>query len=403
MAFLNLLRKIKFVVWVYHFGWALLGAVIYRFPSRGVFVIGVTGTKGKTTMLEVLSNILTANGERVAVLSSLYFRVGDNQEKNLTNNTMPGRIFVQKFLRRAVEAKCRYVLVEVTSEGVVLSRHRFVNWRMAVLTNLTPEHIESHGSFEKYREAKLIFLKYAFNKGAQIFLNRDDAIVDFFEKQFKDGEGSVKFFSKKDLIKLFSSIDKNLYLFSSDFNQENLAAAAIVAKNLDVSGKTICDVGVNFSGVPGRMEFIQKNPFHVVVDYAHTPASLEKIYENLKNLTKGKLICVLGSAGGGRDKWKRVEMGILAQKFCSDIILTNEDPYDEDPGKILSDVKSGIDGGKISEILDRGEAIRKAVKLAKAGDVVVITGKGSEPFIHTARGGRVAWSDSETAKKALKN
>jgi len=403
MAFLNFFRRIKFIVRIYHFCLATLGAWIYRFPSRGVFVIGVTGTKGKTTMLEILNNILTASGERVAVLSSLYFGVGDSQEKNLTNNTMPGRMFIQKFLRRAVQAKCRYALVEVTSEGVVLSRHKFVNWRMAVLTNLAPEHIESHGSFEKYREAKLSFLRYAFNKGAKIFLNRDDASADFFESQFKDGGGRVKFFSKRDLGELFSSIDSNHYLFSSDFNQENLAAAASVAKNLNVADEVIRNTGMNFSGVPGRMEFIQKDPFGVVVDYAHTPASLEKVYENLKNLTKGKLICVLGSAGGGRDKWKREKMGAIAQKFCSNVILTNEDPYDEDPLKILADVKSGIDKEKVSEILDRGEAIQKAVRSAKAGDVVAITGKGSEPFIHITRGERVAWSDGETARHALKN
>ena len=403
MAFLNFLRKIKFIVRGYHFGLALLGVLIYLFPSRKIFVIGVTGTKGKTTMLEVLNNILTANGERVAVLSSLYFRVGDSQEKNLTNNTMPGRMFVQKFLRRAVKARCRYALVEVTSEGVVFSRHRFVNWRMAVLTNLASEHIESHGSFEKYREAKLSFLKYAFSQKAQLFFNRDDVSADFFENQFKNEGERVKFYSKSDLRKIFPSVDNIHYLFSSDFNKENLAAAVAVAESLRVSNEVIRDAGLKFSGVPGRMEFVQRDPFSVVVDYAHTPASLEKVYVNLKNLAKGKLICVLGSAGGGRDKWKRAEMGALAQKFCSEIILTNEDPYDEDPRKILLDVKSGIDDGKVSETLDRGEAIKKAINLAKEGDVVVITGKGSEPFIHMAGGERVVWSDGETARSALQN
>src|ERR1700691_5407142 len=142
---------------VYHFLWAWVGAQKYSHPSRGVYVIGITGTKGETTTLELLNAILEAAGKRTAILSSLRMKIGDESEKNPTGNSMPGRGAIQKFLRRARRARCGYALIEVTSQGVVQHRHRFINWNIGVITNLHPEHIESHGSFEKYRAAKLDF------------------------------------------------------------------------------------------------------------------------------------------------------------------------------------------------------------------------------------------------------
>ena len=157
-----------------------------------------------------------------------------------------------------------------------------------------------------------------------------------------------------------------------------------------------------FSGVAGRMEKIELSPdnpdFTVIVDYAHTPDSLEKVYETFQTSRK---ICVLGSAGGGRDKWKREEMGKIAGKHCDKIILTNEDPYDEDPEEIIKDVAKGIT--KDYEIvLDRKEAINKAVASAKTGDAVIITGKGSEPWMMLAKGQKIPWDDREIAREALR-
>lgn len=406
------LYNLKFLLWSYHFLWALFSAAVYFFPSRKIKVIGITGTKGKTTVLEILNAILEASGKRTALLSSLYFKFNREVEKNLTDNTMPGRFFIQNFLRRAVAAECEYALIEVTSEGVRYSRHRFINWFIGGITNLAPEHIESHGSFEKYRAAKLSFLKYAAEKEAKIFLNEDDTSAEFFSQNLPDAQ--KVFYSKGDLVLAqlknhkktpSGEIDKKGEMLFREFNEENIALAVAIARELGVDDVVALAALKEFKGVPGRMDVIQEEPFRVVVDYAHTPESLKKLYETLSEKNK-KLICVLGSAGGGRDRWKRSEMGKIAGEFCSEIVLTNEDPYDEDPAQILLDIKSGIFKtqfpiSKLKEVFDRKEAMRTAIGLAEKGATVVVSGKGSEPYIHVKNGGRIVWSDRETMRGLL--
>jgi len=399
----RLIYKFPGIVGLYHFSLALISSIVFGFPSRKLFVIGVTGTKGKTTVLEILNDILTKSGEKTALLSSLYIKIGDQVEKNLTDNTMPGRFYIQKFLKRAERAGCKFVLVEVTSQGVVLSRHKFINWRVAAILNLSPEHIEAHGSFDKYREAKLNFLEYAGKKGATIFVNEDNQSADYFLEKLS-GLKVILFSGGERSLSISNNIDKSVYLLSSVFNRENLSLAISIARSLGIKENFIIETVKTFSGVPGRMEFVQRSPFSVVVDYAHTPDSLELVYKNLKDGLKknSKLICVFGSAGGGRDKWKRGESGKISEKYCDKIILTNEDPYDEDPENILGDIIKGIFEKEVEKIIDRQEAINKAVELAEEGDAVVVTGKGSEPYIHIRSGGRVAWSDVRAVEKALK-
>lgn len=155
-------------------------------------------------------------------------------------------------------------------------------------------------------------------------------------------------------------------------------------------------------GVPGRLEYVQQRPFAVVVDYAHTPDSLTRVYQFLKGAHHGRLICVLGAAGGGRDRWKRPEMGKVAAELCDDIVLTNEDPYDENPESILNEIASGFPHVRnFHKILDRREALRKAISLAKPGDVVVATGKGSESSIHLAKGKKVPWNERQEIERML--
>ncbi len=192
---------------------------------------------------------------------------------------------------------------------------------------------------------------------------------------------------------------------AGDFNRENAAAAVAVGRVLGIHEDIIRSAIADFPGVPGRMEYIQKEPFSVIVDYAHTPDSLEMVYRTLKTDRSG-LICVLGSAGGGRGKWKRPKFGEIASKYCKEIILTDEDPFDEDPTQILKEIKSGILNNKIQmsnvyEILDRKEAIRKAVSLASSGDTVIITGKGSEPYIRVRNGKRIPWLDRNAVLEIL--
>lgn len=172
--------KIPGLAAAYHFFLAFLGSVIFGNPSKKIFVVGVTGTKGKTTTLEILNAVLETAGKKTALLSSLRVKIGEESVKNKTGNTMPGRFYIQRFLRRAVAAKCKYALVEVTSQGVALSRHRFIDWNSAIITNIAPEHIEYHKSFENYRAVKLDFLKYVLSKRGKIFVNRNDEASSFF-------------------------------------------------------------------------------------------------------------------------------------------------------------------------------------------------------------------------------
>jgi len=189
----------------------------------------------------------------------------------------------------------------------------------------------------------------------------------------------------------------------SNFNLENAAAATAFAYAIGLKWSLIQKTFLNFAGVVGRMELVQEKPFKVIIDYAHTPDSLEKIYQKLHQELKGKLICVLGSAGGGRDKWKRPEMGRIAAKYCQLVILTNEDPYDEKPESILDHIISGFSPDtNYYKILDRREAIKKAIALAKKKDIVIITGKGSESWIHIAGGKKIPWNERAVVEELLR-
>ncbi|HUC31432.1 MAG TPA: UDP-N-acetylmuramyl-tripeptide synthetase [Candidatus Paceibacterota bacterium] len=404
----------------YHFLWAWTGAHLHRHPSKTLFVIGVTGTKGKTTTLELINAILEAAGKRTALISSLRVKVGEESKKNMIGNSMPGRGYLQKFLRKAKRAKCNYALIEVTSQAVVQHRHRFIHWNMGALTNLAPEHIEAHGSFENYRAAKLDFLEYVIKKGGKVFLNRDDKNFDFFMEALKESDPIA---SSKDDEFFHSTLPgirskkmrpdaKTSHFLMSPFNEENIAVAVAIAKELGI-GNTIIENAISqFEGVPGRMEFINDGDYTAVVDYAHTPESLEAAYAAAKpkpspSFPKPRLICVLGAAGGGRDTWKRPAFGAIAGDHCDEIILTNEDPYDEDPQAIMNEIESGIprplrEGQNVYKILDRAEAIDKAVALAREGDVVIGTGKGSEDWIHIAGGRKIPWNERAAFEAALK-
>jgi UDP-N-acetylmuramoyl-L-alanyl-D-glutamate--2,6-diaminopimelate ligase len=404
---------------VYHFLWAWTGAHLHGHPSKKLFVIGVTGTKGKTTTIELVNAILEAAGKRTALISSLRIKIGDESQKNAMGNTMPGRAYLQKFLRNAVRAHCNYAIVEVASQGVVQHRHRFIHWNMGVLTNLAPEHIESHGSFENYRDAKLDFLEYVVKEGGKVFLNRDDKNFDFFFEAL--GEHELITYSKDDeffhdaLPRIRSTkmrrSNEAPHFLMSPFNEENIAVAVAIAKELGIGNTIIENAILAFEGVPGRMEFIHKGGFTAVVDYAHTPESLDAAYiaarpQPSPDFPQPRLICVLGAAGGGRDTWKRPTMGTIAAERCDDIILTNEDPYDEDPQAIMDEIESGIsqplrEGQHVYKIIDRTAAIEKAVSLAREGDVVIGTGKGSEDWIHVAGGKKVPWSEHATFEAAL--
>lgn len=410
----------------YHFLLSLWAALFYGFPSRRLCVIGVTGTKGKTTVVELLHFILEEAGHTVASISSRRFRIGDEEVLNPRKMTMPGRMQVHKFLHEASRRGCSYAILEVTSEGILQSRHRFIRFDAAVMTNIFPEHIEAHGNFEKYLRAKLD-LFWRLPKNGIAIMNGDDPQARRFaaaspaHKIFygrdgiRDGQNRAPIHNitvGADGIRFILGGDSFFSPMIGEWSVGNILAAVTAALSQHIPQKIIRLALSRFTGVPGRMEYVQKEPFQVVVDYAHTPDSLKKVYTFLRESGAGHdaenaaLICVLGAAGGGRDKWKRREFAKIAEQFCGVILLTNEDPYDEKPETIIEEIASGFSHAlnstiNIQKIVDRREAIRAALKCARFGDTVVVTGKGSERWIMGPGNTRIAWSDADVVKEEL--
>ncbi len=305
--------------------------------------------------------------------------------------TMPGRFNLQKFLKQAVDAGCQRLVLEVSSEGIKQYRHKFINFEVAVITNLSSEHIEAHGGFENYKRIKGKLFQATKNIHV---VNLDDENAEYFssfsaKKKYTYGlnQGEVN----------YRDVQFKLPLIG-DFNIYNGLAAVCVGLSQGVDLEACKRALEKAKGIPGRMELVIKEPFRIVIDYAVTPKALEKAYETLKP-ANGKMIGVFGACGGGRDRWKRPILGKIAEKYCDYIILTNEDPYNENPSQILSEIRSGISTSNVYEILDRREAIKKALLLANPGDVVVITGKGCEPWLCIAGGKKIPWDDRETAKE----
>ena len=403
---------------IYHWKLAVLGALIYGFPSRGMKVIAVTGTKGKSTTVFMIAKIFEDQGLPVAAVGSLGFKIGERTWPNNSKMTLPGRFKLQKFLHQAKQSGAKFVVLEATSEGIVQYRLAGVKIDCAVYTNLHREHLESHGSFDNYMAAKQkLFLK---TKGIHV-LNIDDP---YFEKFANfSARHKITYGREWGIISLANrqSPIANLNLnLTGEFNEFNALAALAVAQAYGLDMDKAVESLNSIKSVPGRMEILEsKKGFKVVIDYAHTPDSLELVYQTLREQIANrksqietdnkqfaishKLICVLGAAGGGRDKWKRPEFGKIAEQYCDEIILTDEDPYDENPEEIIKQIAFGFQtpDSKLQKILDRKEAIKAALSLATAGDTVVITGKGSETSMAVAGGKKIQWSDKEIVMSLL--
>ncbi len=388
-----------FLISWYHLLLAFFGALLFFFPSfdKKIKVIGVTGTNGKSTVVQMATEILEQAGYKVCSISSIKFKMGKKEWPNTLKMTMPGRFKIQRFLRKAVSNGCQYAVLEATSQGIAQHRHRFIDFDVALITNLTPEHIESHGGFENYRKAKGILFKAV--EGIHI-INLDDQNAEYFLKfPAKKKYGYTMEGKKHEGVEVISDNGKKLNLnLLGKFNISNALGAICIGLSQGVSLENCMRALEKIKGVPGRMEVIIKDPFKVIVDYAHTPDALEKAYRSARG--EGRMICVLGSCGGGRDKWKRSELGKIAGQYCDKIILTNEDPYNENEEEILNQIEKGV-GRETTKILDRKQAIKKAIQSAKHGDTVIITGKGSEPWMCVANGKKIPWDDRKIAKEEI--
>jgi UDP-N-acetylmuramoyl-L-alanyl-D-glutamate--2,6-diaminopimelate ligase len=437
---INFLRKItpKPILLFYHYFLSFIFALINGFPSKKIVVIGITGTKGKSTATYLTYFLLKNLGIKTALSSSEFFLIDEKKIENKSRLTMPGRGFLQRFLKQAVENKCEVAVLEITSEGLAQFRHSFIDFDVAVFLNLHPEHIEHHGSYEAYRKAKGKLFK-ALEKSKEkkylrgtkikktIIVNADDFEADYFlsfraeqkitfglESSLTDSQFTLKPSNYKISTKgiEFTLEGKK---FSSPllgkFNLYNLLAGLSIIKALNLPINNLDSAIKEFKGLPGRMEILNAKGFKVVIDYAHTPHSIEEVYKSVIELLKPKrMLCLIGSAGGLRDKWKRPVIGEIAAKYCNYIVISDEDPFDEDPEEILKAIEMGAkrylaeyEIEKPTEIIpDRKKAIYRLIELAEKGDVVVTIGKGNEPSI-MYKDKIIPWNEKEVFLSVLKD
>lgn len=392
----------------YHRSISFLAPILYKFPARNLQVIVVTGTKGKTSTVEIINAILEEAGYKTAVLGTLRFKIGHDSRRNMYKMSVPGRFFVQKFLKEAVESHCDFAVIEMTSEGAKQWRHKGLDIDTLVFTNLSPEHIESHGSFEKYKNAKLEIAKavsQSHKRPRTIIANNDDPHGDSFLAYHADiklpytiFDIEIKEETETGSIFLYENKEFKTHL-PGRFNLYNIIAGLTLARRYQIDTDVAKRAIEKVSSIRGRLERIEEGqPFSMIVDYAHTSDSLEKVYKVFSGARK---VCVLGGTGGGRDTTKRAVMGGIAEEHCDYTIITNEDPYDEDPQKIIDDVASGFKHKTPEKILDRRNAISKACTVAQPGDVVIITGKGTDPYIMEAAGKKTPWDDATVCREEL--
>lgn len=392
---------------LYHLILSFLMALAYGFPARSLTVIGVTGTKGKSTTAEMLFAIFRAAGHKTALLSTIRFAIEDESEPNRYKMTLQGRGFAQAFMRKALAAGCTHLVIEVTSESVLQYRHLFLSLDGLVVTNIQHEHIESHGSFEKYVAAKRIIVDTLVRsqKPVRILVANEDIpesrafLLANVSKAVGFSERELKHMTSDDRSVSFDYNDTRISLpLPGTFNAMNALAASKLGEAFGVPVTTSAAALRILPPVRGRVERIEMGQdFIAIVDYAHTPDSLMALYGAFPNHRK---ICVLGNTGGGRDAWKRPDMGRIADESCDKVILTNEDPYDEDPNAIVNAMASGMKRAP-DIIMDRREAIREAIREAHPGDAVLISGKGTDPFIMGPNGSKLPWSDAQVVREEL--
>jgi UDP-N-acetylmuramoyl-L-alanyl-D-glutamate--2,6-diaminopimelate ligase len=392
---------------LYHRALASVMARSYGFPADKLVVIGVTGTKGKSTVAEMVFAILRSAGHKTALISTIRFAIGDESEPNRFKMTLAGRGFAQAFMRRAADAGCTHLVIEVTSESVLQYRHLFLALDGLIVTNIQKEHIESHGSFEKYVAAKraIVAALEQSHKPFRVLVSNQDIPES---RLFLSARVSQAIGFGKDELGILSGDARHIRFeysgtrfslpIAGDFNALNALSAIKLCEAFGISRSASASALEALPTVRGRVEHIEAGQdFIVVVDYAHTPDSLKALYGAFQNHRK---ICVLGNTGGGRDTWKRPLMGRIAEEACEKVILTNEDPYDEDPLTIVAAMAGGMQRAP-EIIMDRREAIRAALRAARVGDAVLISGKGTDPFIMSARGAQLPWSDADVVREEL--
>jgi UDP-N-acetylmuramoyl-L-alanyl-D-glutamate--2,6-diaminopimelate ligase len=407
----------------YHLVQAVAANVMYGFPSKKLKVIGVTGTDGKTTTTQMITKIFQEAGKKVAMASTINFVVDDAEEKNLSHFTTTSAFSLQKFISQAVETGCEYLILETSSHSLDQYRVWGVEYKTAVVTNVTREHLDYHGTMENYRKVKMMLFDIVSKNNGVSIVNADmESPDDFlnFEMSRKFAY-SMKKNKPKNGINFVQATDIELGIDGSkfkigdivhelhiagDFNIENALAASCVGLSEGIEQETIKEALGKIKGVAGRLESIQNDlGMHIIVDFALTPNALEKLYGTLFKTKKtfGKIIAVFGACGD-RDKGKRPIIGEVVSKYADVVIVTTDEPYHEKPIQIIKEIAGGVTNKtrdlNLFLIEDRREAIRKALRIAAADDVIVLTGMGNfESMVVGDK--KIPWNDRKVVEEEL--
>ncbi len=410
---------------IIHFLLAYAAYWWYGRPARKLIVVGVTGTKGKSTTCRLVASVLEAGGNKVGLLTTVEFQIADKRWLNDKKMTMLGRGKIQSMLKQMVKAGCKYAVVETSSEGILQYRHIGLNYNTVVFTNLGTEHSERHGGFENLKKDKAKI----FTKAKVIVANLDDQYADYFlsfpadekwgfgikatESRIMNHElRAIDIVSDNNGVRFMIHNSKFIIHLLGKFNVYNALAAIAVGRSQKISDDKIADGLASVKLVEGRMELINAGQdFKVIVDYAHEPMSLTELFKSLREIIPEgrKTISVIGSDGGGRDKGKREKMGEVAGRLTDYVVITDVNCYDEDPRAIAEMLAKGArlagkkDNVDLFIIIDRRQGIIKAISLAGAGDAVAITAKGTEPYIAIANGQKISWDDRKVAREILNN
>lgn len=385
---------------IYHFFVAILANIVYFFPGKKLIIVGVTGTDGKTTTVNLIYHILKENKMQASMLTSIGAFVGKKEYETGYHVTTPSSFSLQKILRSAVKTGSKYFVLEVTSHGLDQYRILGIPFKIGVMTNVTSEHLDYHKTFDNYIKAKEKLLKIA----EIAVVNRDDGSYTLlYEAKNLKNNGrwiTYGFLESADInLNNFKLESKSLI---GNFNKYNALAAVAVCKRLGLKDEEIQKAIKTFKMPLGRLDFVYDEDFAVIIDFAHTPNAFDQLLGALRERTTGRLIHVFGSAGE-RDHAKRPFMGETSSKYADILFLTAEDPRTEDVNKIIDEIESGIKkkDAKVFKLAERKNAIEAAIEMAGKGDLVLITGKGHEKSMGYGKQD-VPWDEYKTVENAIK-
>lgn len=394
---------------------AVLAATFYDYPARQLTMIAVTGTNGKTTTTHLIEAILAAQRVPTAIMGTLYYKIGEIEEK--ADYTTPFSPEIHAFLRRVVNQGGKAAVMETSSHALHQHRLAALDFDVAVFTNLTQDHLDYHESMESYRDAKGILFAENLKSTGTAVLNLDDPASTVYARQSRGRILTYAIQHTADLMARNITYEQAGVAFTVEYlgksyplrlrlpghyNIYNALAALGVALSLEIPLLLAIQTLAAVPGVAGRLEVVtpQNHPFTVVVDYAHTPDSLDNVLRAARQFTKNRLIAVFG-CGGDRDRTKRPKMGNIAVSHSDVAVVTSDNPRTEEPSAIIDDILAGIENPQQVVVEpDRRKAIRHAIGLAQPGDVVVIAGKGHENY-QIFKTGTIHFDDREEARAAF--